>query len=135
MNQKCICIHVWLHIFFCTLNELLAEFLSYAIVATHSPLVVRECVDSNVYMMVRNEYDEPTIKTVPFRTFGEDLTTLYENIFGFQEMNSHFYKTIKDMINKSQYSFESILNALHGQGVQLSMNAMSTITNCINRKQ
>lgn len=121
--------------FFCTLNELLAEFLSYAVVATHSPLVVRECVDSNVYMMVRNEYDEPTIKTVPFRTFGEDLTTLYENIFGFQEMNSHFYKTIKDMINKSQYSFESILNALHGQGVQLSMNAMSTITNCINRKQ
>jgi len=121
--------------FFRAMNELLSVFQSYAIVATHSPIVVRECVDENVYMMVRNEYKEPTIKTVPFRTFGEDITTLYENIFGFQESNSHFYKTIENMVENDLSDFDTIIKTMQGQGVHLSMNAVNAIAYCLDKKQ
>ena len=122
--------------FFRVLNKLLCEFQGYAFVATHSPLVVRECVDSNVYMMVRNQYDEPIVKAVPFRTFGEDISVLYENIFGCEEQQSCFYHQIVDMTVNPTYTFQDICDALTGQGVHLSMNVLNVISRCIqNRKE
>lgn len=114
--------------FIVAMNELLEMFDSYAIIATHSPLVVRECVKDNVYMMVRSKYNVPTIGKVGFNTFGEDLTTLYENIFGCDERDSYFYKTIKEMVGKiEQPSYKKVVEELKRDNVGLTLNGSMVV--------
>lgn len=124
-------IHLHPHLitkFIVTINKLLEVFDSYAIIATHSPLVVRECVKDNVYMMVRSKDNVPTIGKVGFNTFGEDLTTLYENIFGCDERDSYFYKTIKEIVDGiKQPSYKKVVKKLKRDNVGLTLNGCMVV--------
>lgn len=80
------------------LNRLLKEFKSFAIICTHTPLVVRELVQQNVYRMSIDTEGNPSINRVAFRTFGEDISILYQNIFEYNEYKSYFRQTIKQMV-------------------------------------
>lgn len=109
--------------FIVVLNDLLEIFDSYAMIATHSPLVVRECVSDNVFMMVRSQDDIPTIGKVEFDTFGEDITTLYENIFGCDVRNSFFYHTVGNMAGVvGSSSYKSVVDELKQNNVDLPLN-------------
>jgi ABC-type multidrug transport system ATPase subunit len=89
------------------LNELLEEFNSFAIITTHSPLVIRELVQDNVYRMTVDEERNPYIDRVTYRTFGEDISVLYHNIFGYNESQSYFRKIIRKTIqNLKDYRFD-----------------------------
>lgn len=110
------------------LNELIERFDSYAIIATHSPLVVRECVRKNVYIMVRSKDNVPTIGTVAFDTFGEDLSLLYQNIFGCDERNSYFYNVVKELARKSRRSsYEKVMNGFEKEDVALPLNGRMVV--------
>lgn len=113
--------------FFVCLGELLSFFKSYALVPTHSPLVIRECVNSNVYLMQRTQDDIAHIGLVPFRTFGQDLTTLYENVFGYQEQKTFFYRVIKEMSYKRRATYQRVVEKLEDDGVRLDSNSRSII--------
>lgn len=113
--------------FFVCLGELLSFFKSYALVPTHSPLVIRECVNSNVYLMQRTQDDIAHIGLVPFRTFGQDLTTLYENVFGYQEQKTFFYRVIKEMSYKWRATYQRVVEKLEDDGVRLDSNSRSII--------
>lgn len=115
--------------FFVSLNKLLEYFNSYAILPTHSPLVVRECVGQNVYLMTCS-HQVPTIAEVPFNTFGEDISTLYENIFEYHEQNSYFYSVVNKQAERGK-SVDSIINYLKEQGVKLNRNSMFVIRDCV----
>lgn len=109
--------------FFVCLGELLDVFSSYAIVPTHSPLVVRECVNRNVFLMKRTKENNVQIGIVPFRTFGQDITTLYENIFGYQEDKTFFYHVVKELSEKRHASYEKVIDQLVDDGVLLDSNS------------
>lgn len=122
--------------FIVAMNELLEMFDSYAIVATHSPLVVRECVKDNVYMMVRSQDNVPTIGKVAFNTFGEDLTTLYENIFDCDERDSYFYKTIKDIVGSiNKPSYKKVVEKLKKDNVGLTLNGSMVVRDYIENQE
>lgn len=82
------------------LNRLLDLFESYAIISTHSPLVIREIVGENVYQMRRGKGNQPLLGKVAYETFGEDISTLYYNIFGCEERNSYFASVINELVVK-----------------------------------
>lgn len=118
-----------------TLNELLESFDSYAIIATHSPLVVRECVQKNVYMMVRSKDNIPTIGSVAFNTFGEDLSLLYQNIFGCDERDSYFYKTVEERAqNIHNSSYEKVMDDFKQADVNLSLNGKMVVRDYFSSK-
>ena len=113
--------------FFVCLGGLLSFFKSYALVPTHSPLVIRECVNGNVYLMQRTRDDEAVIGIVPFRTFGQDLTTLYEKVFGYQEEKTFFYRLVKEMSYRARVTYDRLVKRLEDDGVQLDSNSRSII--------
>lgn len=86
------------------LNKLLNEFKSFAIISTHTPLVIRELVQQNVYRMALDPERNLSIERVAFRTFGEDIAVLYHNIFEYNESKSYFRQVIRQMINNIQKS-------------------------------
>src|SRR5699024_2855126 len=77
-----------------TIYSLVDEFESYCILATHSPLVVRECFSRNVYVLERNE-NIPSVRKIAMESFGENLTILSEEVFGNKETPKHYKKFIR----------------------------------------
>ena len=100
-------------------------FGSYALVPTRSPLVIRECVNGNVYLMQRTNDDIVHIGLVPFRTFGQDLTTLYENVFGYEEKRTFYYGVIRSMAKNHRASYKRVVEQLEADGVRLDINSRS----------
>lgn len=85
------------------LNKLLKEFKSFSMVCTHSPLVIRELVQKNVYRMSVNDNMDPSITRVAFRTFGEDISVLYRNIFDYDESKSYYRQVVRTLIVKEKH--------------------------------
>ena len=110
--------------FMTMLGEMLIEFDSFAIIATHSPLVVREIVNSQVFLMKRMEGGIPQIGPVTFDTFGEDAALLYRNIFGYCEEESYFTRIVSRMVANDGYA--STVQELE-KHMRLSMNARLAI--------
>lgn len=89
--------------FMTMLGGILNRFRSYAVIATHSPLIVREMIGQNVYLMRTVDGDIPNVSKVAFETFGADASELYMNIFQFDERMSSFYKYIKRLGEEKSY--------------------------------
>lgn len=110
------------------LSELLDVFQSYAIITTHSPLVVREMVGRNVFSMRRLEANNVYIGHCDRETFGEDIGTLYKEIFGYDDNKSCFREQVMDLITEG-CEYDNILGRL---GVKnLSLNSRFTIRNML----
>lgn len=87
------------------LDELLDEFDSYAIIATHSPIIIQEIPSECVRIFERNE-DIPIIRQPNFECFGENLTTITKDIFGTREIKAT-YKAVFAELARTM-SFEEI---------------------------
>ena len=115
--------------FFFHLESLLRRFQSYAVIATHSPLVIREIPGNLVSVIKRMDGDVALIENIGMETFGEDVTLLYREIFGYDESESCFRLTVKKLARKK--SFEEIIEMLKSENMPLSLNARFTIRNII----
>lgn len=109
--------------------ELLEEYQSYSIISTHSPLIIRELLSRSVYIMERNA-NYPSIKKIGLESFGENLTTLTEEIFGNKDVPKFYKKKIKELILED-YSFEEIIKLLGSNNIPLSLNLTILIKNLI----
>jgi ABC-type cobalamin/Fe3+-siderophores transport system ATPase subunit len=110
------------------MSSILDDFQSYAIITTHSPLVVREMVGRNVFSMHRLEENNVYIGHCDRETFGEDIGILYKEIFGYDDNKSCFREQVKELVNKGA-NFDEVINAL---GVEnLSLNSRFTIRNMV----
>ena len=82
------------------LYEILNKTNSYAILATHSPIIIQQIPSR--YVRILSEIDNHiTIKQPSLETFGENLTTLTNEIFG-NNMNEEYYKKILEKIATPQ---------------------------------
>lgn len=108
--------------FMIILCEILSDFDSFAIIATHSPLIVREMANTNVFLMQKVERNILQIGKVPFNTFGEDTARLYKNIFGYDETDSFFMKVVRNLNDNYLKEYEDIVNYLE-QYMTLSFNS------------
>lgn len=108
--------------FMIILCEILSDFDSFAIIATHSPLVVREMANTNVFLMQKVENDILQIGKVPFDTFGEDTARLYKNIFGYDEADSYFMEVVRRLREEEYLDYKEIVDYLE-KYMKLSFNA------------
>ena len=112
-------------LFMAMLGQILKQFRSFAVIATHSPLVVREMGGQNVYLMKIVEGNIPNIGKVGFETFGADASELYLKIFHFDERMSSFYDYIKQLGKNMTY--KQALNYIMKYAPNLSLNARLSI--------
>ena len=115
-----------------TIYELVDEFESYCLIATHSPLVIRELFSKNVYVMERNS-NVPSVRRIGLESFGENLGVLTDEVFGDRQMPKQ-YKTIIERLISQGKSFDEIIDLLEFDEVPLSLNARIFITNLIRNK-
>lgn len=114
------------------LQKTMVLFDSFAIIATHSPLIVREIITSNVYRMVRQDSDNPSIAKVPFNTFGEDIALLYARIFHYDEDDSIFTRVISQRASKYR-SADKLINFVENEMGEIGLNARMRIIEIFNR--
>ena len=114
--------------FMSLLNELLRIFDSYAIITTHSPLIVREILGQNVFVMRRMENDDVYIGSCEHETFGEDVSVLYKDIFEYDESRSCFREYVNKLIEQNP-DYEKVIDTIAIEG--LSVNSRFSIRNMI----
>jgi ABC-type multidrug transport system ATPase subunit len=100
--------------------ELVHEFQSYCIIATHSPLIVQELLSKNVHIIEKNE-NLISARKPSIESFGQNLTTLTEEIFGNSSIEKRYKKIINQMVLKNK-NYDEIVSILETEGVPLSIN-------------
>jgi ABC-type lipoprotein export system ATPase subunit len=82
-----------------TLNNILKEYDSYAILATHSPLVIQQIPSEYVRVFTRT--DNATVIRPPVNEcFGENLTTLTQEVFQVNSSPSLYREWLREAITK-----------------------------------
>lgn len=112
--------------------ELTNEFQSYCILATHSPLIIRELLSRNVYIMERDE-SVLSVRKPLSETFGENLTVITEDIFGNNDIPNQ-YKTILNRLVKSGKSYDEIVLLISSVKIPLSLNTRIYLKSIINEE-
>ena len=115
-----------------TIYELTNEFQSYCILATHSPIIVRELLSRNVYIVERDS-NIMTARKPLIETFGENLTTITEEIFGNRDIPNQ-YEKILNRLAETGNSFNEILSIVESENIPLSLNARIYLKSIINEK-
>lgn len=111
--------------------QLLEEYDSYGIIATHSPLVVREVFSDSIYVFEKEE-NTPRIRRLEFETFGENLSIITDEIFGNRDVSKYYIKAIENLVNEGK-SYEDIENLIEGE-VPLNLNVKILIKSLVRNR-
>ncbi|WP_375560205.1 AAA family ATPase [Bernardetia sp. OM2101] len=112
------------------LNSILIKYNSYAIVATHSPIIVQETPSANVILFDRVD-NIPIIKPLPDEFFGESISNITDKIFYKNEVKAVYQEFFESCIEQG-YSEEQI-NEIFGD--KLGLNARLYIAAIANTKK
>ena len=88
------------------LREILEEYKSSAVVASHSPVVVQETMARHVHV-VRREGDITKVHAVRTETFGESIGLITALVFGMESNATDFHSVLDGLIDKYK-NIESI---------------------------
>ena len=113
--------------------EILEKFQSYAIIATHSALVVREMVAENVYVFSRNQ-NTLNVSKIGYECFGEDISVISDVIFKNLNDEKRYEKFIADTAEKCDWDYDRTMEALQLHG-KIGLNLRLIISNIINQHQ
>lgn len=81
------------------LSELLIDRNGVAIIATHSPVVLQEVPKSCVWKLRRSRR-EAIAERLEIESFGENLSALTREVFGYEVTHSGFHKMLKEAAEK-----------------------------------
>ncbi|MGN6566792.1 MAG: ATP-dependent nuclease, partial [Flavipsychrobacter sp.] len=115
-----------------SLFELVSSFRSFCVIATHSPLIVRELSAKDVYVLKRDNSDLE-ISKLNQDSFGENLTVITEDIFGNRDVNRHYLQIIENLVNKG-YEFDKIIGLIKDDQIPVSLNVILYLRSLISRK-
>lgn len=91
------------------LRLVLRKFESAALVATHSPVVVQECLAKHVHV-IRREGDSVAVRAMTAETFGESIGLITARVFGMESNATDFHEVLDKLIekHKSAEAIESL---------------------------
>ncbi|HDY7421679.1 TPA: AAA family ATPase [Vibrio vulnificus] len=81
---------------FSVLNKMLRKFESYAIIATHSPIVIQEIPSKRVILLTREDNTTMSSK-MQFETFGESISELTRHVFDTASIPNYYKKVLKNL--------------------------------------
>ena len=115
------------------IRNILNEKNAFAIVATHSPVVLQETLIDNVYI-VQREGEKTKILSPEIQTYGENIGTITSHIFGLSSEITSFHSELDKIIEyystswHSKDTYDKILNNLEQLfDNELSMQARAYI--------
>ncbi|BDB27307.1 AAA family ATPase [Cupriavidus sp. P-10] len=82
------------------LRGILREFKAFAVVATHSPVVVQESLARHV-RVVRREGDLTRVVPMTGETFGESIGLISAEVFGLQTDATDFHKILDHLVRRT----------------------------------
>jgi ABC-type methionine transport system ATPase subunit len=104
---------------FNVLTDLLRENESYALIATHSPIVLQEIPRKRVLVLSRDG-DVTTSANLEAESFGESLSALTRHVFETNEIENLSKSTLADLAGEE--TVERTLERIDGE---LSQNALA----------
>jgi ABC-type cobalamin/Fe3+-siderophores transport system ATPase subunit len=104
---------------FLVLSQVLKEFDSYAVVATHSPVVIQEIPAKRVLVFQRDG-NVTTAELLRVESFGESVTELTRHVFETSEVESLYRRTLRDLTDEE--TAEEVM-ARFSLGLSLSAEA------------
>jgi len=105
------------------LGEILRKFNSYAVIATHSPLVLQEIPSQYVRIINRDDH-YIRVTHLNFESLGESLDGIVDLVFGFPDIHNN-YRGILTQLGE-RYSQDEILDIFHHR---LSLQARMFLAN------
>lgn len=101
------------------LNKLLEEFNSYAILSTHSPIIIQEI--PSYYVKVFERFNStPVVTRLSIESFGENISNIIDEVFKVKNAESNYKQYFKNMIDSIDY--DEIISIFDNQ---LGFNAMT----------
>lgn len=113
--------------------DLVDQFDSYCVIATHSPLIVQSLKSDSVYITEREE-NIFSIRKIGSESFGENLSKITDEIFGNRDVSQEYKKIIQNLISNDK-SYEEVVKILESEEVPLSLNAKMYIKSLIKTTQ
>jgi len=89
-----------------SLRDIIESHESYAIIATHSPVVLQE-TPSMFVQILGGSPNRPTARRLKLESFGEEISTLTEEVFKVPYEEANFYKTLS-LLSEKGYSILEI---------------------------
>ncbi|HDX8452528.1 AAA family ATPase [Aeromonas hydrophila] len=89
-----------------SLRDILISFNSYAIIATHSPVILQE-TPSKFVQVLGGDFNTPRVTSLKSESFGEEISTLTEDVFHVSYEDSNFYQVLTKLA-KDGYSANQI---------------------------
>lgn len=105
------------------LNLILEKFDSYAILATHSPIIVQQ-IPSDKVLVFEREGNVPRIRRLDVESFGENITSITQDVFEAESVKPAYQITLEKISNEMTYS--QALGLFEGH---LSFNAKMYLKN------
>lgn len=99
------------------IDRLLTTYDSYALLATHSPIILQEIPSRYVYVFDR-EGNVPRVRKLGTESFGENIEALTEEVFQTKNVQGTYKEVLKNLSNSMTY--EQVLQLFDGR---LSLNA------------
>lgn len=106
------------------LYDLLDEYNSYAIVSTHSPLIVQETPTRYIKKFDR-KFNVLSVSDLSIEAFGENLTSITEDVFNVRDVESNYKTILRNAIEEEGKEIEGILDLFP---IGLSFNAMTYLS-------
>jgi energy-coupling factor transporter ATP-binding protein EcfA2 len=88
---------------FVVLTDILRSYDSYAVIATHSPVVIQEIPGKRV-VLFRREASVTTAEPLGLESFGESVTELTRHVFETIEVESLYRKTLRDLARDEEFA-------------------------------
>lgn len=102
-----------------TLNKILDSTFSIAIIATHSPYVVREVQNAQVHV-IREQNSVTTVDHPRLQTLGANVASISNEVFG-DDLPHHLYE---ELISHARDTSQSFADALEKYSNELSTEAL-----------
>lgn len=105
---------------FNSLQQLCEDANAYAIIATHSPLVIREIRSECVFIFSRFD-DSCSVSKINYESFGASIDYLTEDIFGNREVPKSYIRVIKELKDDYNKSEEEVIKELSNGDLPLGL--------------
>lgn len=100
-----------------SIYQLLDEYQSFAIIVTHSPLIIREMRSTGVRIMDRIN-NLPVIRSINMESLGANVSALVEEIFENKDIPKYFKTKIDELIDLG-LPYKDLISALQSKNVEL----------------
>lgn len=102
-----------------SIYQLLDEYQSFAIIVTHSPLIIREMRSIGVRIMDRIN-NLPVIRSINMESLGANVSALVEEIFENKDIPK-YYKLKLDELISSGISYDDLVSTLQSKDIELGI--------------